>query len=186
MEESTYIFGYGSLVDKARLEAFFEREFNETEFKLDYLKGFKRVWNMCLCNNGPCVYQRLDNNEIYEDFHTPLNIEESENNNLLNGVVIKVNSKELEILDYRERYYDKLDITDKLSNQYNGRVYVYIAKKEYTDGYENNKDRIVISKNYFNLVNNAFKSLGDQEYNIYLDSTSNPEVPIDNIDRIEI
>ncbi len=103
--QQLYVFGYGSLMNPKSLARTIpgEREIFRTR-----IKDYQRRMNVPY---GEYLYLNIAPRE---------NIEVS-------GVVIPVTSDELEMLKIREVGYDCVDVTDRLTDSFDGVVYAFIA-----------------------------------------------------------
>jgi cation transport regulator ChaC len=102
-----------------------------------------------------------------------------------NGVVFDVDDDELAALDWRERDYERVDITDLTTvevDQFDGRVEVYVPRPSSIERYEFARDagRAAIRQSYWTLVEEAFASLGDHHAEWYA-QTPAPDIPVADI-----
>jgi Gamma-glutamyl cyclotransferase, AIG2-like len=102
----------------------------------------------------------------------------------VNGVIGRVTDEELVELDRRERHYDRVDVTQRVSvrgaDHVDGRIVVYVPRAEAIAHYESARDRGVaaIELRYWELVDAAFASLGADAHVRYHATTPAPDVPI--------
>jgi len=184
MDQDNFVFGYGSLVNLSNLERYLGRELIlDVDFFICGLHNYRRCWNVAMNNNLD-----LPNYKYYRDrisgnrpnyFVTFINIRSAQDNTIF-GILFKVSPAELENLDQRERNYHRIDITNELNINIEGKAWTYLglasAKQRYQTGLQ--KHSAVISSNYFNLVRDAYFSLGDRYWHSYMATTDQPEIPI--------
>lgn len=101
----TYIFGYGSLMNVYSLQK--------------TLPG--KVIECCVTLVG---YQRKFN--VLIDGYLYLNIVQREGYSV-QGVLVEITEEDLKSMEYREPGYERVDVTDKIKEVINGRVFAYIA-----------------------------------------------------------
>ncbi len=169
-----YIFGYGSLVDLDKLKIFLQKEtFLPGELFICKLKGYRRIWNVSMDNK-----RDLPNYKYYTEsingkdkrppyFVTFLNIEKYIDSEVM-GVLFKVDQKMLEKLKIRESHYKLINIKTFLNFDFKDQAYTFTANQEGLENFKKGekKDLAVISKNYFNLVEEAFKNLEENKSNL--------------------
>lgn len=105
----------------------------------------------------------------------------------VNGLCRPVTSAELEILDRRERNYDRVDVTASIDSP-PGRVWAYV-------GSAGGRERLrraraegtaVISRDYERKVHAGFRALGRAEYESFLASYSLEGLPVWDLERIDL
>ncbi len=192
MPDSDYIFGYGSLVHVPRLKAYLGREeFEADDLFFCRLGGYRRIWNIAMDNrvNLPGYKYYVDSEtglrpDVYVTF---LNIWPSSDDSIA-GILFRVDAEQLASLDKRERNYRRVEITNLLDRSVQGRAWVYIgspeAEQRFKLGFSNNT--AVISQSYYDLVYEAYASLGEDSAPDYLATTDKPIVPLRNLKRIEL
>lgn len=162
-----YIFGYGSLVDLDKLKVFLQKDtFLPNELFICKLKGYRRIWNVSMDNK-----RDLPNYKYYVEsikgldkrppcFVTFLNIEKHVDSEVM-GVLFKVDQKMLEKLKLRETHYKLINIKTFLDFNFKEDAFTFTAHDDGLDNFKKGekKDLAVISKNYFNLVEDAFRKL---------------------------
>jgi len=176
------VFGYGSLVDP---ESFADTLGRSLQPGLDLfeaeLAGFGRRWNYGVMHStGRAV--GLDGGSTDYTL-VALGIVEAERETV-NGVIGWVTDEELVGLDRRERHYDRVEVTRQVSvggaGHVDGPIVVYVPRAEAVAHYESARDRGVaaIERRYWELVDAAFASLGEDAHVRYRATTPAPEVPI--------
>jgi cation transport regulator ChaC len=187
MYDSNFIFGYGSLMNFNNLQKYLRRSLTlNSDFMFCNLNNFRRCWNIAMNNSLD-----LPNYKYYIDpetgirpkcFVTFLNIRPAPNNVVM-GVLFRVSDKELEQLDWRERNYYRVEITNSIDRPIEGKAWVYLgleeAKRRYQQGLK--QSNATIALNYFDSVQNAYYLLGKRAFNNYLATTEKPIVPIVNL-----
>lgn len=118
-----------------------------------------------------------------EGFVTFLNIRPHPVDTVM-GILFQVSDEELQLLDKRERNYKRIDVTNLVDTPIQGQAWVYIgldeAEKRYQEGLKQN--RAMVSRNYFDLVYNAYLSLGNEAFSNYVETTDELRVPILNLE----
>ncbi len=126
---TTYIFGYGSLLnDQSRLRS---APYSTVVERYAKLQGFQRIFDIAY---GDSVYA---------------NIKENPNMNVV-GVVMDVTHFGFEKLKERERMYEAIDITDKLEGDWERAVYAFI-------GQDNTQGGETIKQSYLDLCLSGVK-----------------------------
>jgi hypothetical protein len=102
----------------------------------------------------------------------------------VNGVVGYVELDELTDLDRRERHYDRVDVADRTTvhtdARLDGSIMVYVPKRAPIEHYERARDAgtAAIEQRYWDLVDAAFRALGDEQHARYVTSTPRPDIPV--------
>jgi len=187
MPISEYVFGFGSLVHEPQLLNYLgKKEFKSGDLYHCRLKGYRRCWNIAMDNRITLpkykYYVNADTGERPEIYVTFLNIRPYANGEVA-GVLFKVGEEQLEQLDKRERNYDRIEITQLLDFEPPGTSWVYIGKYEaelrYQKGVTDNSS--VISRQYYDLVYEAYNMQGQAAALDYLETTDKPIVPFMNL-----
>ena len=186
MNGDTWVFGYGSLVSPASMAATIGRTVAADDVAVAHLDGYGRRWNygsLHLRGNwhhgGATVTQGLvvSLGLVVADTET------------CNGVIVRVTAGELAQLDWRERDYERTDVTDRIRLDDGvrsvhrdvgaGRVTTYVPRPSAVERYEEARDhgRAGIRQPYWELVSVAFGELGDDHLDQY-ESTPSPDVPV--------
>lgn len=95
------------------------------------------------------------------------------NKKQINGILVKINQKELEILDKREFNYYRIKVPSKYISIYRDNdifdktlpIYIYKPKTVFERRSDN------CSKEYLKVVEDGFKEYGNEFYKIYLSTT---------------
>ncbi len=183
MYQSSFIFGYGSLVNIKNLEQYLKRQLKpNSDYTICGLHSFYRCWNVAMNNQVDLpdykyYRDRFTNNRL-NGFVTFLNIRPHPDR-IISGILFRVSNAELRNLDLRERNYQRIDITNQLNIKAQN-AWVYIgskdAEKRYQEGLR--QEKAVVSQDYYNSVQNAYRSLGEKEWADYLATTDKPSLPI--------
>jgi len=181
-DDAHYVFGYGSLVNPASFARTLGRnDWTMDDFPLATLKGYRRVWDVAMDNSiaipGYKQYYRLDSNERPEIFVTFLNIEPSENDEVI-GVLARVSDEELVRLERRERNYQRIDVsTGIVGGPCHSVVYTFIGTREARERFASGKasGTAVISRAYAENVEEAFRLRGRRALENYRDKSQSVE-----------
>jgi cation transport regulator ChaC len=185
----TYIFGYGSLVNVRGLERFLGRELDARDYRYCRLKGYRRAWNVAMDNRVDLPdyrYFLLEENDIRpEVFVTFLNIVPAPES-AVNGILFRVNERELHEIDRRERNYRFMDVSGSLDHEVKVRVLVNVGTDEGMERYEMGLQtgNAVVSRSYAGEVDNAFRSLGEKSHNEYIESTDPPVASMERLRQV--
>jgi cation transport regulator ChaC len=173
-----YVFGYGSLLERAGGQSAAVRE----------LEGYRRTWNVAMDNTRtiPGYKHYLDEatGERRPWFVTFLNIVPDEGA-CVNGVLLAVEASLLERLDGRERNYKRADVSERLREPADGQVWAYIGVDDAVRRFELGRrtGRGAISRDYYERVREDFASVGALER--FDELTDPPPCPILDLRRID-
>ena len=186
-----WVFGYGSLVDKAALAAWLRRgAFGPGETAPCRLRGWRRTWNVARDNGeiaaGRPHYVDARTGARAALFVTVLNIRPAAGESV-NGLAFRVSRAERERLDRREFNYDRIDAAGSLDRALGGRVWVYRGSAAARARYERGagEGRAVVARRYFESVEAAFASLGPEALAEYRASTDRPASPLADLRRTD-
>ncbi|WP_019504636.1 gamma-glutamylcyclotransferase family protein [Pleurocapsa sp. PCC 7319] len=192
MHQSNFVFGYGSLVNWDNLQQYLGRKLTPgLDFVICGLHNFHRCWNIAMDNRLDLpnykYYIEEQTGNRFNGFVTFLNIRFDQDKTII-GILFRVSEPELENLDQRERNYQRIDITHLINRAIQGKAWVYLgleqAKNRYHEGLQ--KNCTAISQEYFDLVNDAYYSLGNCAFSNYLATTDKLEVPTVNLKRCKV
>lgn len=175
----TWVFGYGSLVSPTSLASTIGRPVEPRHTAVAHLDGFGRRWNYgSLHLRGDWRHDGVD---VVQGLVVSLGLV-AESGDGCNGVVVQVSDDELAALDWRERDYDRTDVTDLISfdrRSRSDRVVTYVPRAGAVARYEEARDagRAGIRRTYWDLVNAAFADLGGDHHDRYT-ATPAPDVPV--------
>lgn len=186
-----WVFGYGSLVDRAALAAWLRRgAFGPGETVPCRLRGWRRTWNVARDNAeiaaGRPHYVDARTGARVALFVTVLNIRPAAGE-FVNGLAFRVSQAERERLDRREFNYDRIDVAGSLDRAPGGRVWVYRGSAAARARYERSvrEGRAVVARRYFESVEAAFASLGPEALAEYRASTDRPSAPLADLRRTD-
>ena len=186
MNQSNFVFGYGSLVNVQNLEQYLQRELQpDLDYVICSLENWQRCWNVAMDNSIDLpdykYYRDRQTKERLKVFVTFLNVRPCLDK-IVRGILFCVSDAELKNLDLRERNYQRIEITQQLDIkiEISGNAWTYIGLSEAEQRYQTGllQDKAVIARTYFDSVQNAYISLGNKEYANYLDTTDKLEVSI--------
>lgn len=184
----TWIFAYGSLVSPASLAATIGRTLAVgSGMHVAELSGYRRAWNY-----GSEVlrgdWTAHDGTDVVGGLVVSLGLV-AEPRTSINGVVFSVGPDELADLDWRERAYDRVDVTESTtlldasaSSELDGPVAVYVPRRAAVARYERHRDQGTagVRRAYWDLVDAAFSELGPDHAHWYR-RTPPPDVPVVDI-----
>ncbi len=186
--EPTWVFGYGSLVSPASAARTVERDVTD-QVMLAMLADYGRRWNY------GSLHQRASwhspRGPVVDGVVVCLGLEAAAGERC-NGSIFPVTPDELARLDWRERDYDRVDVTDLIAltdpasgastpvATAPGRVVTYVPRTSAVERYRTARDagRAAIKRTYHELVDGAFAAHGDVHVEQYRTSTPRPDVPI--------
>jgi cation transport regulator ChaC len=160
MKTRQALFGYGSLVNRASLEATLGRKVDGLSFA--HVKGWQRDWSVAVGNLNSSERFELRPSGGVPDLVLALNLSPSTKEQLHwpNGVLVEVNESEIEQLDAREAHYNRVDITDDILGTHDyEKVFTYIGKSDYIPSSDK---PAVVPASYLRLVLEGFASVGDE------------------------
>jgi dephospho-CoA kinase len=174
-----WIFGYGSLVSPASMATTIGRTVAATDVAVAHLDGYGRRWNYgSLHLRGDWHHGGI---EVTQGLVVSLGLVASESESC-NGVIVRVTAEELAMLDWRERDYERSDVSDLIrldGDPIGERVMTYVPRSSAIERYEHARDlgRAGIRQSYWELVQRAFGELGDDHLERYA-ATPAPDVPV--------
>ena len=180
----TWLFGYGSLVSPASLATTIGRHPGDA-VSVAHVDGYGRRWNYgSKVLRGDWVN---DGVKVVGGLVVSLGVAAAGDESC-NGVVFDVDDDELAALDWRERDYERVDITDQTTVErdgFDGPVQVYVPRASSIERYEVARDegRAAIRQSYWTLVEDAFAALGGQHAEWY-GRTPAPDIPVADITLI--
>lgn len=184
MNTDTWVFGYGSLVSPASLATTIGRNVEATDVVAAHLHGYGRRWNYgSLHLRGDWRHDEID---VQQGVVISLGVVPS-GGERCNGVAVRVTADELAQLDWRERDYERTDVTDLIVTDVldadldlaGCRVVTYVPRQSAIERYEAARDAgcAAIRRSYWDLVGQAFADLGDDHSTTYA-TTPAPDVPV--------
>ncbi len=182
MNGDIWVFGYGSLVSPVSMATTIGRPVAAGDVAVAHLDGYGRRWNYgSLHLRGDWHHEGV---AVTQGLVVSLGLVVADTE-ICNGVIVRVTANELAQLDWRERDYERTDVTDRirvddrLHGVRAGRVLTYVPRPSAIERYEEARDRrhAGIRQSYWELVNLAFGDLGDDHLAHY-ESTPSPDVPV--------
>jgi dephospho-CoA kinase len=179
VSDHTWVFGYGSLVSPASMATTIGRTAASSDVMVAHLDGYGRRWNygsMHLRGDW-----RHDGADITQGLVVSLGLVVSDSETC-NGVIVRVTADELARLDWRERDYERTDVSDLIrldGGSVTDRVVTYVPRPSAIERYETARDerRAGIRQSYWELVHAAFDELGGDHLARYA-ATPAPDVPV--------
>lgn len=185
---TTWIFAYGSLVSPQSLASTIGRTITPgTGMHVVELDGYGRRWNY-----GSKVlrgdWTNDDGVEVIGGLVVSLGVVEAPDETI-NGVIFSVDETELADLDWRERAYDRIDVSERITPLGDSEglhltdpIALYFPRASSIDRYEQHRDAgtAAIRRSYWDLVDDAFGALGDDHLTWYR-RTPPPDVPVHDI-----
>jgi cation transport regulator ChaC len=181
--ERTYVLGYGSLVAGPGHQLAARR--------LVHAKGLRRTWNVAMDNRltleGYKYYVDPDTGERPSIFVTFLNVVQDPASTI-NGVIVPVDTHELQSLNERERNYDRVDVTERIVEPVDGSVWAYVgsvaARERYEQGFRGGT--AVVDAAYYASVRSQFRRLGEGPHSEFRRSTDEPRCPVRRLRRLDV
>ncbi len=179
MAGDTWVFGYGSLVSPASMATTIGRSVIADDIAIAHLDGYGRRWNYgSLHLRGDWEHEGV---RVEQGLVVSLGLVEADTETC-NGVIVRVTAEELAHLDWRERDYERTDVTDVIrldDRPPAGPVVTYVPRPSAIERYEAARDgrRAGIRLSYWELVSAAFDDLGGEHLARY-QSTPAPDVPV--------
>lgn len=151
------------------------------------LDGYGRRWNYgSKTLRGDWI--DVDGTEVVGGLVVSLGVAEATDESI-NGVLFAVDETELAELDWRERAYDRVDVTERITllgdtagDRLDESVAVYVPMSSAIHRYEKHRDAgtAAVRLAYWHLVDDAFNALGDDHLAWYR-RTPPPDVPIRDV-----
>lgn len=169
----TAVFAYGSLVSPASFAETLGRE--PGALAVARLPGWRRSWTV-FRDNRATEKTFADPGGRIPRFIVGLNLEPDPGRESPppNGVLIEVSEAELERLDLREMRYDRVEVSAEAASDAFDRVFTYTAKAHHFA--PEPPEGAVAMAPYLRAVEQAFRALGDGEWEHFLSSTGLPPV----------
>jgi len=187
------VFGYASLV------------LDSHRGTVARLPGYRRVWGVATDNlrsiPGYKMYlSRSDGSwpAVYVAF---IDIE-PDPSSAVNGVVLPVTPAELELLDRRERNYDRVDVSGQIEGESpeqcspeslgspppEGRVWTYRGSAEGRERLRRGRSegRAVVSRDYVEKVRAGFAALGPEHERAFAESSALDDLPVLDLERLDL
>ena len=167
------LFAYGSLLDRRSFVQTLGRE--PDRLISSRLGGWRRRWSLVRDNlAAEKTFSRQDGELPRWVLGLNLERDESAVPGTTNGALIEVTDDELERLDLRELRYLRVDVTDQVSGHRFDRVSAYAGRPE-NYAPEPPEDAVAMAP-YLRTIESAYRSLGDGEWELFLETTGPPPV----------
>ena len=187
MSAVSWVFAYGSLVSPASLGRTLRRRVERDDgWIIAHLEGYGRRWNYgSLTLRGHWNHDGVD---VRAGQVVSLGLEPGDDS--CNGVAVRVSEEELGRLDWRERDYERTDVTELISfagGSVEGRVVTYVPRPSAIDRYVQARDigRAAVRREYWDLVHDAFAALGGHHLDHLATGTPAPDVPIVDVTLVD-
>ncbi|MGI8945478.1 MAG: gamma-glutamylcyclotransferase family protein [Thermoleophilaceae bacterium] len=154
------------------------------------MHGVRRAWGVAADNSrvipGYKVYVRRSDRSRPALFVAFLDIF-PDPGGCVNGVCRPVAAAELELLDRRERNYDRVDVTAAIDSA-PGRVWAYVGSAAGRERLRRARraGEVVISRDYERRVRAGFRALGEREYAAFLASHSLDGLPLEDLECVDV
>lgn len=176
--EIDHVFGYAALVPDGGPGL------------LTRMRGVRRAWGVATDNTrgipGYKMYLRRSDGSRPAVFVAFLDLVPAPAG-CVNGVCRPVSAAALELLDARERNYDRVEVTASIESA-PGRVWAYVGSTEGRERLRRAREAgtAVISRDYERKVHSGFRALGGAEYESFLASSSLDGLPVWDLERVDI
>jgi cation transport regulator ChaC len=179
---AAWVFGYGSLVSPSSFGGTLGRTLRPgIDVHEADLAGYGRRWNYGVTSaTGETVD---DDGSTRAWTIVALGVVASERETT-NGVVVRVDAAELELLDRRERLYDRVEVTSLATVhadvEIDAPVVTYVPRAAPVERYQEARARgaAAVEQRYWDLVDRAFAALGADRRERYHATTPAPDVPV--------
>jgi len=177
-----HVFAYGTLTGEL---------FQKGIGTVATLRGGRREWGVALDNEqaipGYKQYRLRSDGSTPRVFVAFLGMVEDPGC-AMNGVVAPIDEATLAQLDVRERNYDRVDVTARIDDPPEGRVWTYVPSKEGRARRDTGlrEGRLVVQRDYVDEVHAAFRLLGDAEYARFLASSTIDDVTVLDLERVDL
>jgi cation transport regulator ChaC len=190
--KAQFVFGYGSLT--ARPGPVPTRELSEHGFVAD-LTGMRRAWGVAMDNRhdlpGYKYYTDAGGRrpEVYVAYLDLMAASDGAGA-AVNGVCVSVDAAALEILDQRERNYERVDVSDRVAAEglRGVRVWAYVGSAPARERLAIGRDAgtAVIDGGYVRTVEAGFAALGAAEHAACRPSLHPGDLPVVELRRHEL
>jgi cation transport regulator ChaC len=169
---TAFVFGYGSLARRP-------------DGLPCHLLGHRRAWNVAMDNRrtipGYKYYVDPDTGERPPVRVTFLNLYPAADGRV-NGSAFPVTADELDVLDRRERNYDRIDVTRLIDVDLGGAVWTYVGSEAARERFA--AGAAVVAQDYFDAIRGDFAATGGLEA---FDRSTDPlTVPLRRLARVDV
>ena len=178
MSGGDHVFGYASLVPDGE------------PGQVTWMQDVRRTWGVATDNSqgipGYKMYLRRSDGSRPAVFVAFLDLLPAPGSSV-NGVLRPVGKGELDLLDRRERNYDRVEVTASIESA-PGRVWAYRGSSEGRERLRRAKqDGIaVVSRDYERKVHEGFRALGRSEYQAFLATSELDGLPVWDLERVDL
>lgn len=90
-------------------------------------------------------------------------------------------------MDFRERNYQRVEVTSCFDEKISGKIWTYIGTEESENRFEEGSylDKLVIYKEYLDLVLEAYKKVGYEHLIEFIKHTEFHNIPIRSLIRVD-
>jgi gamma-glutamylcyclotransferase (GGCT)/AIG2-like uncharacterized protein YtfP len=175
---TTFVFGYGSLVDAI-----------DAGGRAAHLHGYRRRWQVAMDNRvdlpGYKYYVDAATGERPEVFVAFLDLD-PDPQTAVNGVVFPVDETALQALDARERNYERIEVS--VDPPTGGRTFAYRGTAQARERFRRGRQSgtAVIARAYLDVVRATFDQSGPEGASAFARSTDQPPVPIRDLVRVDL
>ncbi len=192
--EPQYIFGFGSLVAAAML-GFTTEPAPASHGEAVTLVGFRRTWGVAMDNSVDLPHYkyyvtadpgRADAGPVRPDVCVAfLDIEEHAGS-VVNGLLNRVDARDLARIDARERNYRRIDVTLMVPAAA-GTVWAYLGRDDARERRARAaaQGRLVVQREYVEMVELGFAALGDDSLRMFRSSTEPHYFPVVDLRRVD-
>jgi cation transport regulator ChaC len=172
------VFGYGSLISPRSVAETLGRE--PDALIPARLEGWKRRWSLLRDNfRSEKTFARESDGEV-PPFVIGLNLERGgtgDEHLAPNGALIGLTSGELERLDVRELRYNRVAVTEEVAARHSfDVVFAYTARAQHFTPQP--PEGAVAMAPYLRAIEAAFRELGDDQWQLFLETTGLPPVTV--------
>jgi hypothetical protein len=153
------VFGYGSLLSRASLEATLRGRYGRPLLECE-LAGWSRTWDIAMPNAA--FYADTPAGRLVPASILYLNISRAGAPAAVNGVLIALSPDQLEAMDRREWIYDRFDVTGALRGVRvtGGPAFAYVAKLEYVLRDVARPEDAAVRASYLEIIETGLAELG--------------------------
>ena len=159
------------------------RPVDASDIRVADLAGFGRRWNYGSMHlRGSWSHAGVD---VVDGLVVSLGLAAADTESC-NGVIVRVDADELAALDWRERDYERTEVSDRIrvldDETVSGPIVTYVPRPSAVERYERGRDegRAAVRRSYWDLVHEAFAMLGG-DHVARLSATPQPDVPVVDI-----
>ena len=185
----TWVFGYGSLVSPTSFGATLGRVLRPgVDFLEAEVEGFGRRWNYGVMHTEGVSIDADGSTRTWTIVALGVVPAVGEQ---VNGIVARVDDRELARLDRRERHYDRVEVTSRTTVHAaapavgSDTIVTYVPRREARRHHESARDAgtAAVEQRYWDLVDGAFAALGPDRRARYHATTPGPGIPIVDLQR---